>query len=193
MSGPAIDYEKVYLKPAELCISRVPTLVTTILGSCVAVTMRHPKLGVSAICHALQPDCSRRSTECARHCDKKYQYVSCVIPEMLSRLETVGANREMLEVKLFGGAAVLTTSTNQSIGRQNIDVALATLKHLGFDLKAHQVGGTRGRKIIFNTHTGEVSLKYIQYTEVLRSIGTVQQKNGSERDRQSWSRHSIRH
>ena len=187
MTGSDIDYEKVYLKPSELCISRVPTLVTTILGSCVAVTMRHPKLGVSAICHALQPDCSRRSAGCLRHCEKKYQYASCVIPEMLYRLETLGANREMLEVKLFGGATVLTTSNNQSIGRQNVDVALSTLKQLGFNLKAHQVGGTRGRKIIFNTHTGEVSLKHIRYAEVLQSIGTMQQKNGSEIGRQSWS------
>ena len=174
MTGPNIDYERVYLKPAELCICRVPTLVTTILGSCVAVTMRHPKLGVAAICHALQATCPRLTTECPQHCEKKYQYVSCVIPEMVSLLEAAGANREMLEVKLFGGAAVLRTSADQpigqAIGRLNIEAARSILARYEFDLKVHQVGGTQGRKIIFNTHTGEVMMKRIRYAESLRAM-----------------------
>jgi chemotaxis protein CheD len=176
MTGPDADFERVYLKPAELCICRVPTLVTTILGSCVAVTMHHPKLGLAAICHALQATCSKLSAECPRHCEKKYQYVACVIPEMVHLLEAAGANREMLEVKLFGGAAVLRTVADQpigqSIGRLNIEAAKSILARYGFDLKVHQVGGMYGRKIIFNTHTGEVKIKRIQYAESVRAITT---------------------
>ena len=180
MTGPKNEYEKIYLKPAELCISRVPTLVTTILGSCVSVTMRSPKLGVAAICHALQPACPKLSMICPEHCLKKYQYVSCVIPEMIRRMEAFGASREALDVKIFGGAAVLATPFDRSIGWQNITATVSILEHLGIGLKAHQVGGRFGRKIIFDTHTGEVKIKTVRYSAALRSIETGQQKSVKE-------------
>lgn len=170
MMGKTIEYEKYYLKPGELCFCRVPALVTTILGSCVAVTMCHTRLDIAAVCHAVQPVCPRLAMECPEHCIKKYHYVSCVIPEMLHLMTEWGAGADALEVKLFGGGAVLTTPADKSIGKQNIETAKSVLKDLGLRLKVHQVGGPHGCKLIFNTHTGEVLLKRIRYVEVLRSL-----------------------
>lgn len=170
MTDESIEYEKYYLKPGELCFCRVPTLVTTILGSCVAVTMFHTRLGIAAVCHAVQPVCPRLGMECPEHCMKKYHYVSCVIPEMLHLMTAWGAGSDALEVKLFGGAAVLTTSADSSIGKQNIETARSVLKDMGLQLKARQTGGQHGRKLIFNTHTGEVLLKRVRYAEALRTF-----------------------
>jgi chemotaxis protein CheD len=165
-----IHFLKIYLKPGELCISKAPALVTTILGSCVAVTMYQPGIGVSAICHTPQPSCPKQSTECPKHCVNKYHYVSCVIPEMLAHMEAVGAKREAIEVKLFGGSAMLSMAANRSVGWKNIDTAMTVIRRCRLDLKAHQVGGRRGRKIVFNTHTGDVMLQRIQSTEGLSSM-----------------------
>jgi chemotaxis receptor (MCP) glutamine deamidase CheD len=45
----------LFLKPGEVCISREPAVVTTILGSCIAVTMFNERLKIGGICHALLP------------------------------------------------------------------------------------------------------------------------------------------
>lgn len=176
-----IQFVSVYLKPGEMCVSAVPALVTTILGSCVAVTMYQPELGVSAICHAVQSSCPKQSTECLEDCIDKYRYVSCVIPEMLGHMEAVGAEREAIEVKLFGGAAMLSMSAKQTIGRQNIATALSVIKRCRLDLTAHQVGGRRGRKIIFNTYTGEVTLKRIRHAERLLAMTNKKQGRGARK------------
>jgi chemotaxis protein CheD len=174
LTDAVIEFEKLYLKPGELCVSKVPVLVTTILGSCVAVTMCHRKLGVAAICHATQPDCPKRFKGCPEHCERKYHYASCVIPEMVQHMKALGAKPEDLEVKLFGGAAVLITPTAQSIGKQNIEAARSSLEQFGLRPKIHQVGGHHGRKLVFNTHTGEIMLKRIRYAE---SLGIILQRD----------------
>ena len=46
---------KVFLKPGEIYVGREPAEVSTILGSCISVTMFSEGLKLGAICHALLP------------------------------------------------------------------------------------------------------------------------------------------
>ena len=71
-----------------------------------------------------------------------------------------------IEVKLFGGAALIggrrqETPAN-SMGRQNAEAAMKALHSCGLTLKVANVGGTLGRKIIFDTTTGEVLMKRLK-------------------------------
>ena len=50
------DLARVYLKPGELHFATGPTVVSTVLGSCVSVTMFDRLSGAAAICHALLPE-----------------------------------------------------------------------------------------------------------------------------------------
>ncbi len=53
------NYEKLpvyYLRPGELHIADHPGIVTTVLGSCVSVTMFSRRREVGAICHGLMPE-----------------------------------------------------------------------------------------------------------------------------------------
>jgi chemotaxis protein CheD len=76
---------------------------------------------------------------------------------------TYGLLPREIEVKLFGGAALIGTSRyremSNSIGQQNVKAAIDTINSCGLLLKIMDVGGAFGRKIIFNTWTGEVLLK----------------------------------
>ena len=64
--------------------------------------------------------------------------------------------------KIFGGAAVLKSKKEVFfIGERNVKVAKETLAEAGIRIVAESTGGTQGRKIIFNTATGEVLQKYI--------------------------------
>lgn len=155
----------IYLKPGELCISRSPVVVTTVLGSCVSVTLFHRDSGTSAICHVLQPRCPRPNS-CVPDCINRYRYAICTIEEMRRRIVGFGLHPKDMEVKLFGGAAMIGSQRPEvvanSIGQLNVKAAMESIANYGFILKVMDVGGSFGRKIIFNTSTGEVLMKRLQ-------------------------------
>jgi chemotaxis protein CheD len=149
---------KVFLKPGEIYVGREPAEVSTILGSCVSVTMFSGRLKLGAICHALLP--SGRASE-----DKdKFRYVDTSILYMLEIFEKMGVTSRELEIKLLGGADVIEriNGNGTTIGTKNIETALQVLKSRSLELTGSHVGGTVGRKIHFCTRTGKVLLKRIK-------------------------------
>jgi len=150
------DLPIVYLKPGELCFAENPTLVTTVLGSCVSVIMYNHRLCIGAICHALLPTGSCLD-------DEGFRYVECSVDRMLEKFHELKVDRREIEVKLFGGADILTLfkadGRAKTIGQQNIQAALAIIETKGLNLVSSDVGGSTGRKLFFYTHTGEVLLK----------------------------------
>lgn len=155
---------RVYLKPGQACVTTSPTLITTVLGSCISAILYHRKTRAAAICHAVQPHC-KLNLKCAYpdQCYEKYKYVSCVIPTMVDVLALVGIRPSELELKLFGGAAVLwrngSISKFKPVGQMNVEAALETIAAKNLKLKFADVGGSSGKKILFDTNTGEVLLK----------------------------------
>jgi chemotaxis protein CheD len=145
----------IFLKPGELCICDKPTQVSTILGSCIAVTIFNERLRVGAICHALLPK-NPKGHDALR-------YVDSAISAMLQKLEAMGIGKNEMEVKLLGGADVLERSgTTQSVGQKNIEMALEVMKQENLNLTVSDVGGRMGRKVYFYTHTGRVLFKRIR-------------------------------
>ena len=189
-AGQPVKPVHVYLKPGELCISERPVVVTTVLGSCVSVTLFHRARGLAAICHALQPRC-QLNRSCQTPCEARYRYTSCVIDEMGKHMVKRGARLKELEVKLFGGAAVIGRSngspaTANSIGQQNVAAAMEALIKAGMTLNVADVGGGFGRKLIFNTGNGEVLLKRIQNCGVRAETGRLFRANTALRQAKAW-------
>ena len=159
----------ITLKPAEMFVTERPTIVRTVLGSCVAVTMFAQRLGVSAICHALLPENVSSAEVHETHEIERnsiYKYVNSVIPLMVKRLREYGVDPSELEVKLFGGADMMINEQAETrfrpVGKSNIDAVVQSMKKYNLQIKVSDVGGTLGRKILFYTHTGEVLLKRIK-------------------------------
>ena len=88
---------KVFLKPGEIYVGREPAEVSTILGSCVSVTMFSERLKLGAICHALLP--SGRTSEGK----DKFRYVDDSLLYMLKTFKEMGINSGELEIRLLGG------------------------------------------------------------------------------------------
>jgi chemotaxis protein CheD len=154
-----------YLQPGEVHFSETPALVTTILGSCISVTMYSAPLGLGGICHVLLPRCPRDS--CTSGCIDVYRYAECSVKGMVAWFVEKGARREEIEVKIFGGSHLLALDPGQdyaSVGKQNIHAVKKTLHKEGLSIQASHTGGRSGRKIIFFTHTGEVLMKRIKKT-----------------------------
>lgn len=151
----------VYLKPGDIYFSLRPSVVTTVLGSCVSVTMFSPEHGCGAICHAVLPEGRDPGAAC--------RYVDSAIKRMLRSFERRGIDPLRLEVKLFGGSDVLPSypkrDAGMTVGRQNIESALKVLEQHRLRVTASDLGGPRGRKIVFFTHTGEILLKRLHRME----------------------------
>lgn len=161
--------EHVYLKPGEIYFSDGPAVITTLLGSCVSVTMYSRRVGAGAICHGLLPTCKgRKPCECDNFCCEGMRYVDCSIMRMLGWFEQNGVERKEIEVKVFGGSDMLRgneSSTKATVGQQNISIAFQVIEKENLVVSASDVGGLRGRKIYFSTHTGEVLLKRLLKSE----------------------------
>jgi chemotaxis protein CheD len=161
----------VYLKQGQMLILEHPTLVSTILGSCVAVTFYNPRLGLAAISHALLPHCRRHvyhnsvndllTGDCAR-CADAFKYVDCSVSMMAEAFSRFGIAAAETRVQLYGGAAMIVSrerrASPETVGEQNTAVARRVLADHGLAIQACDVGGTAGRKLVFNTLTGEVKL-----------------------------------
>ena len=159
------DLVPVYLKPGEFCIAERPTLVTTVLGSCVSVTMYSPSRSIGAICHGLLPNC-RDDGPCTNECGNAFRYVDCSVKLMIDEFRKKGVPGRELLAKIFGGADMFSPSERRSrpatVGSQNISTAIDILKAEGIRVVKSDTGGDHGRKIIFNSQTGDVYLKRLR-------------------------------
>ena len=144
----------IYLLPGQVCVSKEPVVVTTVLGSCISVTMFASRLRIGAICHARLP--SGRGKD-------ELDYVDNAVTYMVETLEAMGVKKGEMEVKLFGGADVLNQAkgSGKSIGQQNIEIALEVIEQLGLELAGQVVGGSLGLKVRFQTSTGKASWTYV--------------------------------
>ncbi len=156
------------LKPGEMFITDKPCAVSTLLGSCVAVTMFSRRLGVGAICHALLPSCSQnKQCDCR---DERFRYVDCSVRGMLEAFKGLGITATEIETKLFGGSDMFLVKdgpdSKASVGRQNIAKAREILTAAVGCVAAADVGGVQGRKIVFYACSGEVFLKRLNRLEL---------------------------
>jgi len=152
---------EIYLRPGELFLAHEPTIIRTILGSCVGVTFWSEKLGVGALCHAMLPRVPKLSSTSPTLADGR-GYVDFCIFDLARQFDDLGARRSEIQVKLFGGADVLaleTTAAKPTVGKLNCEAAVEVLQSEGYDVAASSLGGTVGCKILFHTGSGEVLLR----------------------------------
>jgi len=149
---------EVYLKPGEMFLARDPTIIRTILGSCVGVTFWCARLGIGALCHGMLPRCPEPASG-KTSLAVGYRYVDFCIQEIARQFDQLGALRSEVQIKVFGGADVLMVdnpAARPTVGRQNYETAIEILRDEGYNVVASSLGNTFGRTIRFNTESGEV-------------------------------------
>ena len=146
---------KHMLYPADIYISKTPCIVSTVLGSCVSVCLHDPVLRQGAINHFILPYWNGYDSATMK-------YGNMAIIRILEELLRVGSKFENVVARVYGGAEVLTgMPANFHIGSRNVQIAFEILSEFEIPVLFSDVGGTRGRKISFNTSTGEVESNFI--------------------------------
>jgi chemotaxis protein CheD len=141
----------VYLHPGQIYTAPHAALVSTILGSCVAVCLWDPVVRVGGMNHFLLP------------AGNGPRYGNDALKELLDEMTAKGAFAARMVAKVFGGACVIAgfTGTRRAIGTQNAETALQFLAAHSIPVRAEQTGGSRGRKLLFHTGTGQAYVKDI--------------------------------
>jgi chemotaxis protein CheD len=136
--------------------TRSSTVISTVLGSCVAVCLYDTKNKIGGMNHYLLPFWNGNGLQSP-------QFGNISIPKLIKSMYQKGAEKRFLQAKVFGGASFVSMqSKNMMIGEKNILVAQEILKKYKIAIVAGDVGGERGRKIVFNLESGKVLLQYME-------------------------------
>lgn len=130
------------------------TVLTTLLGSCVAACIRDPIARVGGMNHFLLPE---------EHDLSKYsvnEAASVHLMELLvNELMKMGAKRDRLEAKIFGGAKVLRGVFD--IGARNADFAVEFLRLEGIPCTGGHTKGNVGRSIQYWPVSGRARQRFL--------------------------------
>ena len=144
-----------YVHPGQVLVSTGPGVLTTILGSCVAVCLHDATLGVGGLNHYLLPNHGASDAHQGR-------YGPTAIEQLVHAMLARGASRERMVAHVVGGARVLAAFTDgQHLGLRNAAVAREALAAHRIPIVSADVGGTRGRKLQFAPRDGQLAIHMI--------------------------------
>ena len=154
MADSLTDPRTVFLHPGEFYFGGGNPRIATLLGSCVSITVWHPRLAVGGMCHYMLPNRQRPNGPlCGRYGDEAMEW-------LLARIRETGSRPAEYQAKLFGGGNMFENAMGgvMDIGRRNIEIGRDLLAQAGMALIAEHVGGNAHRKLVFELWSGDVWL-----------------------------------
>ena len=143
-------------------------IIETLLGSCVAVCLIDPVEKIGGMNHILLP-----GEACIGRCDAVSRYAVNAMELLINKMMSLGASRNRLKAKVFGGAHVIPCiSEENGVGKRNAGFVLQFLQVESIPILSRDVGGRNTRRIYFRTDTGEVFLKRISFNKQ-QSVGIL--------------------
>ncbi len=154
------DMCTVKIMPGEYYVSRSEEIISTVLGSCVSACIRDPDLRVGGMNHFMLPDCSEARQGAPGQIPLAARYGVFAMEHLINEVLKLGARRENLEVKLFGGGKVLEAMTD--IGQRNITFVQDYLRAEDLKVFSQDLGGAHPRKVNFFPRSGRVLVKKLR-------------------------------
>lgn len=135
-------------------VSRDPDVViSTTLGSCIAVCLFDPLVGVGGMNHfLLAASANDRLSASAR-------YGAAAMEQLVNRVLSYTGRRDHLRAKVFGGGSVI--NTNSDVGQRNIEFVMEYLANEGIPTMGWDVGGTQARAVRFFPTTGRTQRRLL--------------------------------
>jgi chemotaxis protein CheD len=146
----------VSLMPGELHFGGEPASLRTLLGSCVAVTLWHPRRHIGGMCHFLLPSRTRAVNEGADG-----RYGDEAVGAMVQALRAHGTEPGDYVAHLYGGADTMSDASGVkfNVGERNIERGWALIDSHGFTLDGVDVGDNVPRTVTLTLATGEVQCR----------------------------------
>ena len=149
---------KVFLHPGDFYFGDADVHVHTLLGSCISITLWHPKLHIGGMCHFVLPKRPRSKNPTL---DGRYgnEAMDLFKREVMVR----GTNLSDYHGKIFGGSNMLSSkrvNEEDLIGMRNSEAAMQMLMAEDVDIMVAHVGETGHRRIVFDIQSGDVWVRH---------------------------------
>jgi len=147
--------KRVTISIGEYHVSSTPVVITTLLGSCVAVCLFDPGSRIGGMNHILLP---------GRADLKRFNLPSRfginAMELLISSMTALGADHSRIEAKIFGGSSVIPgIIEEQAVGRKLVEFVTCFLEKERIRIIGSDLGGFYVRNVYFHTGTGDVYLK----------------------------------
>lgn len=140
---------------AQVKIGENPSILRTILGSCIGICIYDRVKKMGGLAHILLP----LDTTNGANPEK---YADTAIPFLIQRLLKEGCTRNNMSAKIAGGASMFKFQSNVTLGQigdRNIEETKKVLEQLKIPLLAEDTGGNTGRVIDFFLDDGRMKIK----------------------------------
>ena len=138
------------LKPGYIFVPDQSISISTVIGSGVSVCIYDKKKKKGGMNHFQFPYMAEKGKTTARYGN--------VATTALIKMMLAGESKiKNLNAQIFGGA-FNSGKDNKDIGMQNIEIAKSTLSENKISIISEDIGGEKGRKIVFNIRTNEIAV-----------------------------------
>jgi len=160
-----MDKKNLFVLPGELTISRQPAIISTMLGSSVAICIYNKSANISGMNHFILPNKGDDPV--------KTKYADFSTAKLVTMLKKFDANSANFVAKIYGGSegSEHLSSATEGIGKQNIDAAMKLMNFYSIKVVKREIGGNNNRKIFFDTTTGEVNVRVLEKSEKNIELG----------------------
>jgi len=144
----------------EFAASDEPVVLQTLLGSCVAACLFDPVAKIGGMNHILLP-----GDDCPAITHSHPRYGMYAMELLVARMEELGAIRNRLQAKIFGGAHVISSVALEfGPGPRNISHVRDYLMRHSIPVIGYDTGGAMTRILHFVSDTFEIYVRKVQLT-----------------------------
>ena len=141
--------EEIYIRPGYICLPKSPVNLYTVVGSGIVITIYDTKKKYGGMNYYIRPRRKEPSHSTPI-------YACPAIIGLLDMFSRYGSKVDDLEAHIYGGAENRQSeSFIEGISQENVNVGLEILEKKNIRITGKDIGGDRGRKVVFNTKTGE--------------------------------------
>lgn len=159
-----MNLEKVFIKPGVVSVQEKESLLCAVLTYGVTVSLYDKLLGKGGLNFYLYPNSKKPIS-------KTPLFGVPSTHRLINSFLNSGSNKSNLEAHIFGGAYLHEKNSKMKmIANENVKLANRVLSDNGIFIKSQDVGGHIGRKLIFNTFTGE---------SIVAKVNVLRQKDWS--------------
>lgn len=152
------NIDAVKILPGEYFATSEKTMIVTVLGSCVSACIRDPITRISGMNHFLLP----ANADEANFASESARYGVYAMEILINHMLKLGAQRNRLEAKIFGGGNVLKGFSTMSVGEKNATFVQEYLEAEKIRITATDLLGEYPRKLYQFPDTGEVKVRKLK-------------------------------
>ncbi|WP_414985705.1 chemoreceptor glutamine deamidase CheD [Acidovorax sp.] len=149
------QHNAVKVLPGEYFVSDESLVIMTVLGSCIAACLWDSRAHVGGMNHFMLPDGDAT--------DVSGRYGSYAMELLINEMLKLGARRETMQAKIFGGAQVMHNFTTMNVGERNTNFVLNYLHTERIPIVSEDVLDIYPRKVVFFPVTGKAMVKRLAH------------------------------